>query len=391
MMKIEDIPQVLKEIEKAGLTRRVVDYRMKTATLAMDRRGTEYIVFNSNDYLGMTHEKEVLEAARRAISFGTGSGGSRLVSGATFEISDLEKELCKVKHKDGALVFNTGYMANVGVLYALSGPGDVIFSDALNHASIIDGCRMARAKVVVYPHGNMARLEELLAETPCDGERFIVTDGVFSMDGDICPLPDLVRLKRKYHARLLVDDAHALGVIGKNGGGTSDYFQEYDVDLQIGTLSKALGAEGGYVAADPLIIDYLKNRSRPFIFSTALPASIGVAALTALKLLQACPQRFTAKVNENTTYLRNRLKESGVSVKEGETPILPIMVGDEKEGVRLAEACLKRGILLSAIRPPAVPKGTSRLRLTVTAAHTKNELDQVCQVLIEEGNHLWKQ
>lgn len=391
MMKIEDIPQVLKEIEKAGLTRRVVDYRMKTATLAMDRRGKEYIVFNSNDYLGMTHEKEVLEAARRAISFGTGSGGSRLVSGATFEISDLEKELCKVKHKDGALVFNTGYMANVGVLYALSGPGDVIFSDALNHASIIDGCRMARAKVVVYPHGNMARLEELLAGTPCDGERFIVTDGVFSMDGDICALPDLVRLKRKYHARLLVDDAHALGVIGKNGGGTSDYFQEYDVDLQIGTLSKALGAEGGYVAADPLIIDYLKNRSRPFIFSTALPASIGAAALTALKLLQAYPQRFTAKVNENTTYLRNRLKESGVSVKEGETPILPIMVGDEKEGVRLAEACLKRGILLSAIRPPAVPKGTSRLRLTVTAAHTKNELDQVCQVLIEEGNHLWKQ
>lgn len=391
MMKIEDIPQVLKEIEKAGLTRRVVDYRMKTATLAMDRRGKEYIVFNSNDYLGMTHEKEVLEAARRAISFGTGSGGSRLVSGATFEISDLEKELCKVKHKEGALVFNTGYMANVGVLYALSGPGDVIFSDALNHASIIDGCRMARAKVVVYPHGNMARLEELLAETSCDGERFIVTDGVFSMDGDICPLPDLVRLKRKYHARLLVDDAHALGVIGKNGGGTSDYFQEYDVDLQIGTLSKALGAEGGYVAADPLIIDYLKNRSRPFIFSTALPASIGAAALTALKLLQAYPQRFTAKVNENTTYLRNRLKESGVSVKEGETPILPIMVGDEKEGVRLAEACLKRGILLSAIRPPAVPKGTSRLRLTVTAAHTKNELDQVCQVLIEEGNHLWKQ
>lgn len=391
MMKIEDIPQVLKEIEKAGLTRRVVDYRMKTATLAMDRRGKEYIVFNSNDYLGMTHEKEVLEAARRAISFGTGSGGSRLVSGATFEISDLEKELCKVKHKDGALVFNTGYMANVGVLYALSGPGDVIFSDALNHASIIDGCRMARAKVVVYPHGNMARLEELLEKTPCDGERFIVTDGVFSMDGDICPLPDLVRLKRKYHARLLVDDAHALGVIGKNGGGTSDYFQEYDVDLQIGTLSKALGAEGGYVAADPLIIDYLKNRSRPFIFSTALPASIGAVALTALKLLQAYPQRFTAKVNENTTYLRNRLKESGVSVKEGETPILPIMVGDEKEGVRLAEACLKRGILLSAIRPPAVPKGTSRLRLTVTAAHTKNELDQVCQVLIEEGNHLWKQ
>lgn len=390
-MKIEDIPQVLKEIEKAGLTRRVVDYRMKTATLAMDRRGKEYIVFNSNDYLGMTHEKEVLEAARRAISFGTGSGGSRLVSGATFEISDLEKELCKVKHKEGALVFNTGYMANVGVLYALSGPGDVIFSDALNHASIIDGCRMARAKVVVYPHGNMARLEELLEKTPCDGERFIVTDGVFSMDGDICPLPDLVRLKRKYHARLLVDDAHALGVIGKNGGGTSDYFQEYDVDLQIGTLSKALGAEGGYVAADPLIIDYLKNRSRPFIFSTALPASIGAAALTALKLLQAYPQRFTAKVNENTTYLRNRLKESGVSVKEGETPILPIMVGDEKEGVRLAEACLKRGILLSAIRPPAVPKGTSRLRLTVTAAHTKNELDQVCQVLIEEGNHLWKQ
>lgn len=388
-MKREDIPKELEEIEREGLTRRITDYRMTSATVAVDREEKEYIVFHSNDYLGMTHEKVVMAAAREAISCGTGSGGSRLVSGGTFALADLEKELAKVKHKEAALVFNTGYMANVGVLYGLCGEGDVIFSDAWNHASIIDGCRISKAKTVVYPHGNMENLEELLATTPCDGQRFIVTDGVFSMDGDICPLPELVSLKKAYNALLMVDDAHSFGVMGETGGGTSDYFHLYDVDLQVGTLSKALGAEGGYVAADRMIIDYLINRSRPFIFSTALPASVGAAALAALRLLEENPSQFVGKVQDHAAYVRNRLQKAHVPVKEGETPIIPIMVGDDKEAVRLSEACRREGILLSAIRPPSVPKGTARLRMTVTAAHTKDQLDRACDVVTREGRSIW--
>lgn len=194
-MKISEIPEKLDEIRAEGRFRKVSDLRMITASRGVDREGKEYIVFNSNDYLGMTHEKEVEEAARQAISYGTGSGGARLTSGAVFELSDLEKEIAAFKHKEDAVIFNTGYMTNLGVLYALAGPGDVIFSDALNHASIVDGCRISKAAVKVYPHSDMKALEKLLAETETAGQRFIVTDGVFSMDGDVADLPSLVHLK----------------------------------------------------------------------------------------------------------------------------------------------------------------------------------------------------
>ena len=223
-MKISDIPKELEEIRKADRFRKVRDLRMITASRGVDREGKEYIVFNSNDYLGMTHEKEVEEAAKNAIAYGTGSGGARLTSGAVFELSDLEKEIAAFKHKEDAVIFNTGYMTNLGVLYALAGPGDVIFSDALNHASIVDGCRISKATVKVYPHSDMTALEKLLHETETEGQRFIVTDGVFSMDGDVADLPSLIRLKDKYKACLIVDDAHATGVIGETGRGTAEYY-----------------------------------------------------------------------------------------------------------------------------------------------------------------------
>lgn len=265
----------------------------------------------------MTHEAAVTRAAGEALRFGAGSGGARLTSGASFEISDLEAELARFKGKEAALVFNTGYMTNLGVIWALAGKEDVIFSDSLNHASIIDGCRMSGAKIAVYPHSDTAALERLLAETPCAGQRYIVTDGVFSMDGDIARLPELAVLRDKYGAALLVDDAHATGVIGKTGRGTAEYWGlEGAVDIQVGTLSKALGAEGGFVCASEDIIRWLRNRSRPFIFSTAIGPSTAAAALASLRLLEAEPQRLEI-LRANTARLRDALTAAGLPLLPG--------------------------------------------------------------------------
>ena len=384
-MKLQNIPSSLAATRAAGRLRVVSDLRMVTATRGLRRDGKEYIVFNSNDYLGMTHEEEVVEAARRAMAFGTGSGGARLTSGAVFELSELEKELAAFKHADDAVIFNTGYMTNLGVLYALADKSDVIFSDALNHASIVDGCRISKARTVVYKHSDMEDLARKLKETPCDGQRFIVTDGVFSMDGDVAPLPELLQLKKKYDACLIVDDAHAVGVIGETGRGTAEYFHETGIDIQVGTLSKSLGAEGGYAATTAPIAAYLRNHSRPFIFSTSIGASTGAAALTALRLLQRDPDRFVGRLHRNTAYLKEKLAAAGISVLPSDTSILPIVLGEEEKTLAYAKACQDRGILLSAIRPPSVPEGTSRIRLTVTAAHTKEELDLAARVLCQ-GN-----
>lgn len=385
-MKISNISQVLETIEREGRYRRVRDLRMVTASKGVGRDGKEYIVFHSNDYLGMTHEPAVEEAARAAVVYGTGSGGARLTSGAVFELSDLEKELAHFKHAEDAVIFNTGYMTNLGVLYALADKQDVIFSDALNHASIIDGCRISKACIAVYPHSDMEALERLLQETPCDGQRFIVTDGVFSMDGDVALLPELLRLKKKYDACLIVDDAHAVGVIGETGRGTAEYYHTTGIDIQVGTLSKALGAEGGYVAASREITDYLRNRSRPFIFSTSISAVTGATALTALRLLKAHPDRYMGALRGNTAYMKKKLQEAGIPVLPGDTSIIPIVIGEEKKTLAYAKACQEDGILLSAIRPPTVPEGTSRIRLTVTAAHTREELDKAADVMKKHWN-----
>ena len=381
-MKIKDIPQKLSEIKKEDRFREVRDLRMITASKGIDRSGKEYIVFNSNDYLGMTHEPEVQEAARKAIIYGTGSGGARLTSGAVFELSDLEKELASFKHTEDAVIFNTGYMTNLGVLYALAGPADVIFSDELNHASIVDGCRISRAKVVVYKHSDMRDLEKKLQETETRGQRFIYTDGVFSMDGDVA-LPELIDLKETYDACLIVDDAHSTGVIGEKGHGTSEYWGRGGIDIQVGTLSKALGAEGGFVASTRNITDYLRNCSRPFIFSTSISSVTGATALSALKLLEREPGRFMGKLMWNASYMRKLLKDAGLPIVDAPTPIIPIIMGEETKALHLAARCREEGVLLSAIRPPSVPKGTSRIRLTVTAAHTKEELERAASVIIK--------
>lgn len=384
-MKLADIPTALDAVRARGQYRAISDLRMESASRGLRRDGASCLVFHSNDYLGMTHEPAVLAAARDALRWGAGSGGARLTSGASFELADLEAELARFKGYEAALVFNTGYMTNLGVLYGLADRRDVIFSDSLNHASLIDGCRISRARVAVYPHGDMAALARLLAETPCAGERYIATDGVFSMDGDVADLPALAELAHAYGARLLVDDAHATGVIGETGRGTAEYWHMPGiVDLQVGTLSKAIGAEGGFVCASRPVVEWLRNRSRPFIFSTAIGPATAAAALAALRLLEASPETYLARLRGNTARLRGALEAAGLPLLPGPTPILPIVMGDPGEAVAFAAACRADGLLLSAIRPPSVPEGTSRIRLTVTAAHTAEEIDEAAAILIRQ-------
>ena len=391
-MKISEIKNALNLIEENKNLRSVKDFRMISATKAVDENQKEFTVFSSNNYLGLTHEKSVIEAGKSALAFGSGSTGSRLTSGSSFELSLLEKNLADFKGCEDALVFNTGYMTNLGVLYALADKKSVIFSDALNHASIIDGCRISGAKVIVYKHNDMKDLEKLLSGLgiPDDFQIFVVSDGVFSMDGDIVNLPALLELKAKYNFCLIIDDAHALGVIGEKGLGTAEYYgldgKSCGIDIQIGTLSKALAAEGGYAASSKLICDYLRNKSRPFIFSTALPPSVAASANEALNLLKTNGKSLVEKLNFNTRLMRNLLEEAGLPLVKGPTPIIPIVLGETEKALLFSSECLKNGILLSAIRPPSVPAGTSRIRLTVTAAHSEKEIRDCAKIISE----LWR-
>lgn len=382
-MKLSHIPAALDAVRARGEYRTISDLRMESAARGTGRDGTARLVFHSNDYLGMTNEPAVVAAARDALRWGTGSGGARLTSGASFELSDLEAELARFKGYEAALVFNTGYMTNLGVLYGLADKRDVIFSDSLNHASLIDGCRISRARVAVYPHSDMDALRRLLRDTPCEGERFIITDGVFSMDGDVADLPALAELAHTYNARLLVDDAHATGVIGETGRGTAEYWHLPGViDLQVGTLSKALGSEGGFLCASRPVVEWLRNRSRPFIFSTAIGPATAAAALSALRLLEADPAHYLGRLRRNTALLRDALTEAGLPLLAGHTPILPLVMGDPGKTAAFAARCRAEGLLLSAIRPPSVPEGTSRIRLTVTAAHSPDDIDRAASILI---------
>jgi 8-amino-7-oxononanoate synthase len=376
MSKLEqDLQKELQQIKKQGLWREIKALRFVTPVMAIDQVGRKYLVFSSNNYLGLTHAPEVIAAVKAATEFGTSSTGSRLTTGCHFEANALEKAIAKFKHTESALLFNTGYMTNLGVIYGLLKQNDVVFSDELNHASIIDGCRISKAVVKVYKHSDMTDLERALENNQVLGQSYIITDGVFSMDGDIANLPELVKLAKKYSACLYVDDAHAVGVIGDDGSGTAAYYGlEGQVDLQVGTLSKALGSEGGYVAGKKVFIDYLINKSRPFIFSTALSPGSIAAANAALILLGNNPKRYLNKLQSNTKLMRTLLADTGVNVTAGETPIIPIILGEAKLAARFAQRLQEEGILVSAIRPPTVRTGLSRIRLTVTAAHSEAEI-----------------
>lgn len=396
MLKLEQsLQNKMQLIEEHGLWRKLTPLRFITPVRAIGATGKEYLVFSSNNYLGLTHAPEVIAAAKTATDFGTGSTGSPLTTGRHFEGNALEKALARFKHTESALIFNTGYMTNLGVIYGLIGKDDVIFSDELNHASIIDGCRISKAAVRIYKHSDMNNLQELLEKETTAGQRYIITDGVFSMDGDIANLPVLVVLAQKYEACLYVDDAHAVGVLGADGSGTAAYYGlQGQVDLQIGTLSKALASEGGYVAGKKVYIDYLVNKSRPFIFSTAISPASMAAAKTALDLLIGNKDLYLNKLRRNTELMRKLLKQQGVNIIAGETPIIPILLGEAQLTTKFALKLEEQGILVSAIRPPTVPVGQSRLRLTVTAAHNEDEISLTAALIgkiwkkIQEGSDM---
>jgi glycine C-acetyltransferase/8-amino-7-oxononanoate synthase len=375
-----DIQDRLDEIRNRGLYR-----RMRCVSGPQGPRvlldGKPVLLLCSNNYLGLADHPRVREAAAEAaMRYGAGSGASRLISGNMTIHRRLEEQLAGFKRSEACLLFGSGYLANAGVVSALAREGDVVFSDALNHASIVDGCRLSRAETFVYDHGDVDHLEWGLRQAEGRGS-LIVTDGVFSMDGDVAPLERIVELGQRYDARVMVDEAHGTGAVGPEGrGAVAEAGLEDEVDVIVGTLGKALGSYGAYVCCDKQMAKFLINTARTLIFSTALSPPAVAAAMAALELLREQPRR-VEKLQRNAAVLREALTEEGLPVPEGATQILPVVVGDAAEAVLASERALEKGVFAQAIRPPTVPAGSSRLRLTVMASHTKSELREAARVL----------
>ena len=350
--------------------------------------GREVLLLCSNNYLGLASHPALNDAAAKAArDWGAGTGGSRLISGSMTPHAQLEEKLAAFKGTEAALLFNSGYAANTGLLQGLFGPDDVIFSDALNHASIVDGCRLSKAKTVVYPHGDTAALEGLMQQEEKDrrGRWVIVTDGVFSMDGDVAPLVALAALKKRYGALLMVDDAHGTGVLGEGGRGTAEHLGCLkEVDLHMGTLGKALGCFGAYVAADQVIVDTLINRSRSFIFSTSLPPSIPASAMAALDIVQSSEgERLRQALWNNRALFAESLQKGGLSTAESTTQIVPVLTGEPAPTMKLAACLLEAGVFVQGIRPPTVPAGNCRLRATLMATHAPGDLERAADLILQ--------
>ncbi|HMD52493.1 MAG TPA: 8-amino-7-oxononanoate synthase [Solirubrobacteraceae bacterium] len=373
-----EIEARLQELERLGLSRRMrLVSGPQGPTVLLD--GKPVLLLCSNNYLGLADHPRVREAAAEAaMRWGVGAGASRLVSGTMTIHRRLEERLAEFEGTEGCVLFGSGYLANIGVIGALTTSGETIFSDELNHASIVDGCRASRAEVVVYRHRDVEHLAWSLDKHGRRG-RVIVTDSVFSMDGDVAPLEQIAELAAVYGARLIVDEAHATGILGPGGRGAVAE-AGIEADVIIGTLSKALGSYGAYACAGGEMIDYLVNAARPLIFSTAPPPPAVAGALAALRLLQERPHR-VQRLRSNARALRRSLALEGFPVGDSEIPIVPLIVGGERAAVELCQEAIERGIFAQAIRPPAVPAGTSRLRLTAMASHTQSELELAAEVL----------
>ncbi|GBD38579.1 8-amino-7-oxononanoate synthase [bacterium HR37] len=352
--------------------------------------GKRYILLASNNYLGLSTDPLVKEAARRALEkYGTGSGGSRLVSGSLDLHRELEERIASFKKTESAILFSSGYLANVGTISALVGPGDVIFSDELNHASIIDGCRLSRAEIKVYRHCDIDHLGYLLSKTSSSGKRLIVTDTVFSMDGDIAPLPELVELAEMYGCMLMVDEAHATGVLGKRGSGATEYFGVEDrVHIVMGTLSKAIGSLGGYVAGGKKLIEFLRNRARTFIFDTSLPASAVAASMAAIDIIESEPQRrdyLWGLINR----FKSGLKDIGLSILPSNSAVIPVLIGEAEPTLRFSILLKEKGVFTPAVRPPSVPHGKCRIRATLMATHREEHIEIALSAFREVYNELF--
>jgi 8-amino-7-oxononanoate synthase len=368
----------LASIAAAGLTRRLEP--LSTAQGRVVRIGSEELLnFSSNDYLGLAGEPKLVEAATRALrEVGSGSGASRLVVGDTVLHAELEQRLASFMGSPAAVLFNSGYAANVGILQALCGPQDVLFSDALNHASLIDGCRLSRAKVVIYPHGDVATLDKVLAQTS-GRRRLVCTDSIFSMDGDRAPLVDLVEVCTRHGAALLVDEAHAIGVVGRNGRGLcSELGIEHAVDIRMGTLGKAFGAFGAYAATSRSLADLFVNKSRSLIFSTSFPAAWCAASIAAMELVEDDTRR--NRLWRNIRRLSDGLNALGYAATPS-SAVFSVILGEPERALEASALLRAQGLLVKPIRPPTVPAGTSRLRITLSAAHEPGDIDRLLNAL----------
>jgi glycine C-acetyltransferase len=352
--------------------------------------GKQVINLASNNYLGLTTHPKLREAAIQAVKdFGVGSGAVRTISGTMRIHMQLEERIAAFKNVEACVVFQSGFAANAGAVSAILGPDDHIVSDELNHASIIDGCRLSRAKIHVFPHKDVAAAEKILGELDnVPGHKLLITDGVFSMDGDIGALPGLVEAAEKHGAIMMVDDAHSSGVLGRQGRGTIDHFGlDGRVQVQVGTLSKAIGVLGGYVCGSRDLIDFLYHRARPFLFSTSHPPAVAAACLAAFDVLEQEPERME-NLWKNTKYFKQGLTSAGFNTGISETPITPVIVGEAKVAHELSHELFAEGVLATGIGFPTVAKGKARVRTIVTATHTKAELDQALEAFRKVGKKM---
>jgi glycine C-acetyltransferase len=375
----------LEDLESAGLRRALVNVESARPG-RITAGGRELLNFSSNDYLSLSFDQRLKDAASRAaLELGAGSGASRLITGNLSCHVSLEARLSEFKKTESALVFNSGYHASVGAIPALVGRGDEIFSDKLNHASILDGCILSRARLRRYPHRDVASLKRLLSRSTVK-RKLIVTDGVFSMDGTIAPLAEILDLSRRFNALVYVDDAHSTGVLGPGGRGTLEHFGIEDSRIiQMGTLGKALGSFGAYVAGTHDIIERLKNSARSFIYTTALPPSVCASAEAAIGIVEKEPKR-RERLLKHAEFLRHEFLSMGLDVMGSETQIIPVLIGDARKAVALSRALMDKGFYVHAVRPPTVPAGTSRLRVTPVAAHTEEDLRALVAAIREETN-----
>jgi 8-amino-7-oxononanoate synthase len=375
------IEEQLGTLQQRGL-RRSLSTRQGAQSVRIVIDGQETINFGSNDYLSLASDPSLTAAVQAALQeYGWGSGASPLVTGHAEPHRRLEQRLAEFEGTEAALVFSSGFAANAGTVAALAAVGDVVFTDRKNHTSLIDGCRLSRADVRTYPHADCDMLERLLSKTSIYRRRLIVTDGLFSMDGDLAPLKELAELAQRYQAILLVDEAHATGVFGRQGRGAAEHFGlEDQVHVRVGTLSKALGCMGGFVAGTRSLIEWLVNRARPYVFSTAMPAANATAAMAALDIVENEPRR-RVELLARAERFRTRLADQGWNIGRSASQIVPIIVGEPSRAVALSAALRKRGLYVPAIRPPTVPDGESCLRISLTHGHTEEMIAKLLEAL----------
>ncbi len=388
MNKLDWIKKSLNELKRENL---FIKIKTIESSIGPETKvnGKWVLNFSSNNYLGLANHPKIKSAAKKAIDqYGISPCAVRTISGTTKLHLELEKEISKFKKVEDAVLFQSGFTANLSVIPSIMGENDTIFSDELNHASIIDSCRLSKAEIIKYNHLDLFDLETKIKKTKPAGKKLIVSDGVFSMDGDIAPLPDIVKIAQKFNCITMIDDAHGEGVLGENGRGIVDHYKLHGkIDIEIGTLSKAFGVVGGFAAGKKTIIEWLKQKARPFLFSSAMTIPDVAACLAAVKIL--CKNdSLVKKLWKNTLYFKEKMKKFGFDIGKSQTPITPIMIGDAKKAKIFSKKLFEMGIFATAITYPTVPKGRERIRVIISSLHNKSHLDKAIKIFLKVGKEL---